>query len=154
MWQRLSAAGDNMSARSYDSLFGRIRDTHKASRNFIDFLAKLLLLLLGTIGCTIGIYLTFHFLLKVNFLARISCITTLTDPQQRTTLAPCAERSEFLISARPCSTSFQAVVARCLVFGEVMFNLKNKHNKDKLSLVKMLKLLLILSHAMKNQQSA
>ena len=39
---------------SYDSLFGRIRDTHKASRNFIDFLAKLLLLLLGTIGCTIG----------------------------------------------------------------------------------------------------
>merc|ERR1711981_570882 len=39
---------------SYDSLFGRIRDTHKASRNFIDFLAKLLLLLLGTIGCTIA----------------------------------------------------------------------------------------------------
>ena len=32
---------------SYDSLFGRIRDTHKASRNFIDFLARLLLLLLG-----------------------------------------------------------------------------------------------------------
>ena len=39
---------------SYDSLFGRIRDTHKSSRNFIDFLAKLLLLLLGTIGCTIA----------------------------------------------------------------------------------------------------
>ena len=25
---------------SYDSLFGRIRDTHKASRNVIDFLVK------------------------------------------------------------------------------------------------------------------
>ena len=43
---------------SYDSLFGRIRDTHKASRNFIDFLAKLLLLLLGTIGCTIACSVT------------------------------------------------------------------------------------------------
>ena len=53
---------------SYDSLFGRIRDTHKASRNFIDFLAKLLLLLLGTIGCTIGIYQTLHLLFRVNFL--------------------------------------------------------------------------------------
>ena len=63
---------------SYDSLFGRIRDTHKASRNFIDFLARLLLLLLGksnlkkkvkkspvsiffflgTIGCTIACAVT------------------------------------------------------------------------------------------------
>ena len=48
------AVDPNAEPPSYDSLFGRIRDTHKASRNFIDFLAKLLLLLLGTIGCTIG----------------------------------------------------------------------------------------------------
>ena len=34
---------------SYDSLFGRIRDTHKASRNLVDFLVKLLILLLGTL---------------------------------------------------------------------------------------------------------
>lgn len=45
------AVDPNAEPPSYDSLFGRIRDTHKASRNFIDFLAKLLLLLLGTIGC-------------------------------------------------------------------------------------------------------
>jgi len=48
------AVDPNAEPPSYDSLFGRIRDTHKASRNFIDFLAKLLLLLLGTIGCTIA----------------------------------------------------------------------------------------------------
>ena len=27
---------------SYDSLFGRIRDTHKTSRNFVDFLVKVM----------------------------------------------------------------------------------------------------------------
>ncbi len=43
---------------SYDSLFGMILDTHKTSRNCIDFLAKLLLLLLGTIGCTIACSVT------------------------------------------------------------------------------------------------
>ena len=43
---------------SYDSLFGRIRDTHKSSRNLVDFLAKLVLLLIGTIGCTIACGLT------------------------------------------------------------------------------------------------
>merc|ERR1711981_904164 len=48
------AVDPNAEPPSYDSLFGRIRDTHKSSRNFIDFLAKLLLLLLGTIGCTIA----------------------------------------------------------------------------------------------------
>ena len=43
---------------SYDSLFGRIRDTHKASRNVIDFVVKVILLLLGTIGCTIACSIT------------------------------------------------------------------------------------------------
>ena len=47
------AVDPNGEPPSYDSLFGRIRDTHKASRNFIDFLVKLLILLVGTIGCTI-----------------------------------------------------------------------------------------------------
>lgn len=52
------AVDPNAEPPSYDSLFGRIRDTHKASRNFIDFLARLLLLLLGTIGCTIACAVT------------------------------------------------------------------------------------------------
>eukprot|EP00095_Tigriopus_kingsejongensis_P005909 maker-scaffold392_size185621-snap-gene-0.19 protein:Tk05909 transcript:maker-scaffold392_size185621-snap-gene-0.19-mRNA-1 annotation:"hypothetical protein L798_03698" len=52
------AVDPNAEPPSYDSLFGRIRDTHKASRNFIDFLAKLLILLLGTIGCTIACSIT------------------------------------------------------------------------------------------------
>ena len=43
---------------SYDSLFGRIRDTHKASRNVVDFVVKVILLLLGTIGCTIACSIT------------------------------------------------------------------------------------------------
>ena len=43
---------------SYDSLFGRIRDTHKASRNVIDFVLNVTLLLLGTIGCTIACSIT------------------------------------------------------------------------------------------------
>lgn len=43
---------------SYDSLFGRILDTHKASRNLADFLLRLVLLLIGTIGCTIACSVT------------------------------------------------------------------------------------------------
>ena len=52
------AVDPNAEPPSYDSLFGRIRDTHKSSRNLIDFLAKLILLLLGTIGCTIACSIT------------------------------------------------------------------------------------------------
>jgi len=52
------AVDPNAEPPSYDSLFGRIRDTHKSSRNLIDFLAKLILLLIGTIGCTIACGLT------------------------------------------------------------------------------------------------
>lgn len=52
------AVDPNAEPPSYDSLFGRIRDTHKASRNVIDFLVKVILLLLGTIGCTIACSIT------------------------------------------------------------------------------------------------
>jgi len=52
------AVDPNAEPPSYDSLFGRIRDTHKSSRNLVDFLAKLILLLIGTIGCTIACGLT------------------------------------------------------------------------------------------------
>merc|ERR1711962_1865020 len=52
------AVDPNAEPPSYDSLFGRIRDTHKSSRNLIDFLAKSILLLIGTIGCTIACGLT------------------------------------------------------------------------------------------------
>ena len=52
------AVDPNAEPPSYDSLFGRIRDTHKASRNAIDFVVKVILLLLGTIGCTIACSIT------------------------------------------------------------------------------------------------
>jgi len=52
------AVDPNAEPPSYDSLFGRIRDTHKASRNVIEFLVKVILLLLGTIGCTIACSIT------------------------------------------------------------------------------------------------
>lgn len=52
------AVDPNAEPPSYDSLFGRIRDTHKASRNVIDFVIKVILLLLGTIGCTIACSIT------------------------------------------------------------------------------------------------
>ncbi|PSN55101.1 hypothetical protein C0J52_01871 [Blattella germanica] len=38
---------------SYDSLFGRVREAHKASKGMFDFLKNVIILLLGTIGCTI-----------------------------------------------------------------------------------------------------
>merc|ERR1719270_346442 len=52
------AVDPNAEPPSYDSLFGRIRDTHKASKNVIDFVVKVILLLLGTIGCTIACSIT------------------------------------------------------------------------------------------------
>lgn len=33
---------------SYDSLFGRVREAHKASKGMIDFLKNVICLLLGT----------------------------------------------------------------------------------------------------------
>ncbi len=75
------AVDPNGEPPSYDSLFGRILDTHKASRNMVyskiyiqfkimqsnattttpsqaDFLLRLLLLLIGTIGCTVACSVT------------------------------------------------------------------------------------------------
>ncbi|XP_043278538.1 transmembrane protein 272-like [Venturia canescens] len=43
---------------SYDSLFGRMREAHKASKGVFDFLLNIVVLLLGTIGCTIIIGVT------------------------------------------------------------------------------------------------
>jgi len=39
---------------TYDSLYGRIRDTRKTSKNCMDFLFNLLILLIGTLGYTIA----------------------------------------------------------------------------------------------------
>ncbi|XP_012261875.1 transmembrane protein 272-like [Athalia rosae] len=38
---------------SYDSLFGRMREAHKTSKGVFDFFKNIIVLLLGTIGCTI-----------------------------------------------------------------------------------------------------
>ena len=52
------AVDPNVDPPSYDSLFGRILDTRKTSRNLADFLLRLLVLLLGTIGCTVACSVT------------------------------------------------------------------------------------------------
>jgi len=38
---------------SYQSLFGQVREARKSSKGFVDFIRKLLLILLGTLGVTI-----------------------------------------------------------------------------------------------------
>lgn len=43
---------------SYDSLFGRVREAHKASKGMIDFLKNVICLLLGTVGCSIVLGVT------------------------------------------------------------------------------------------------
>lgn len=43
---------------SYDSLFGRVREAHKASTGVMDFLKNVVILLLGTLGCTIILGIT------------------------------------------------------------------------------------------------
>lgn len=43
---------------SYDSLFGRVREAHKASTSLLDFLKNVVILLLGTLGCTIILGIT------------------------------------------------------------------------------------------------
>ncbi|XP_011315496.1 uncharacterized protein [Fopius arisanus] len=43
---------------SYDSLFGRMREAHKTSKGVVDFLLNIIVLLLGTIGCTFIIGVT------------------------------------------------------------------------------------------------
>ncbi|XP_054715569.1 transmembrane protein 272-like [Uloborus diversus] len=43
---------------SYNSLFGQVREARKNSHSFVDFLRKIVVLLIGTIGCTIILGLT------------------------------------------------------------------------------------------------
>lgn len=43
---------------SYDSLFGRVREAHKSSTGMLDFLKNVVILLLGTLGCTIILGIT------------------------------------------------------------------------------------------------
>uniref|UniRef100_A0A182PTY7 Uncharacterized protein n=1 Tax=Anopheles epiroticus TaxID=199890 RepID=A0A182PTY7_9DIPT len=43
---------------SYDSLFGRVREARKTSRGILDFLVNIVILVLGTLGCTIALGIT------------------------------------------------------------------------------------------------
>ncbi|XP_001688176.2 uncharacterized protein LOC120902477 [Anopheles arabiensis] len=43
---------------SYDSLFGRVREARKSSRGVLDFLVNIVILVLGTLGCTIALGIT------------------------------------------------------------------------------------------------
>lgn len=43
---------------SYESVIGRVREAHKESSGTIDFFKKLIVLLAGTLGCTIAIGVT------------------------------------------------------------------------------------------------
>lgn len=43
---------------SYQSLFGQVREAHKTSSGVLDFLRSVILLLLGTLGCTILVGVT------------------------------------------------------------------------------------------------
>ncbi|KYN22731.1 PREDICTED: uncharacterized protein LOC105147300 isoform X1 [Acromyrmex echinatior] len=47
------AIDPNAPPPSYDSLFGRMREARKISKGIFDFLKNIVVLLLGTIGCTI-----------------------------------------------------------------------------------------------------
>ncbi|XP_017885251.1 uncharacterized protein LOC108628076 [Ceratina calcarata] len=52
------AIDPNAPPPSYDSLFGRMREAHKVSKGVFDFLKNIVILLLGTIGCTIMLGIT------------------------------------------------------------------------------------------------
>ncbi|KAH8041642.1 hypothetical protein HPB51_017087 [Rhipicephalus microplus] len=43
---------------SYQSLFGQVREVHKTSNGVLDFLRSVILLLLGTLGCSILVGVT------------------------------------------------------------------------------------------------
>uniref|UniRef100_A0A182N3B6 Uncharacterized protein n=1 Tax=Anopheles dirus TaxID=7168 RepID=A0A182N3B6_9DIPT len=43
---------------SYDSLFGRVREARKTSRGVLDFIVNIVILVLGTLGCTIALGIT------------------------------------------------------------------------------------------------
>ncbi|KAF6199981.1 hypothetical protein GE061_006279 [Apolygus lucorum] len=43
---------------TYESVIGRVREAHKESNGTVDFIKKVIILLAGTIGCTIAICVT------------------------------------------------------------------------------------------------
>ncbi|XP_058061896.1 uncharacterized protein LOC131212125 isoform X1 [Anopheles bellator] len=43
---------------SYDSLYGRVREAHKRSQGVLDFVKNIVILVLGTLGCTIILGIT------------------------------------------------------------------------------------------------
>lgn len=47
------AIDPNAPPPSYDSLFGRVREAQRTSKGVLEFLKNILIILLGTIGCTI-----------------------------------------------------------------------------------------------------
>ncbi|XP_053981840.1 uncharacterized protein LOC128878051 isoform X1 [Hylaeus volcanicus] len=52
------AIDPNAPPPSYDTLFGRMREARRVSKGVFDFLKNIIILLLGTIGCTIIIGVT------------------------------------------------------------------------------------------------
>nr|XP_023029828.1 uncharacterized protein LOC111517784 isoform X2 [Leptinotarsa decemlineata] len=47
------AINPNAPPPSYDSLFGRVREAQKTSKGVLEFLKNLIIIVLGTLGCTI-----------------------------------------------------------------------------------------------------
>ncbi|CAH1102346.1 unnamed protein product [Psylliodes chrysocephalus] len=47
------AINPNAPPPSYDSLFGRVREAQKSSKGVLDFLKNIIIIVLGTLGCTI-----------------------------------------------------------------------------------------------------
>ncbi|XP_066158362.1 transmembrane protein 272-like [Euwallacea fornicatus] len=47
------AINPNAPPPSYDSLFGRVREAQKSSKGIIDFLKNVIIIVLGTLGCSI-----------------------------------------------------------------------------------------------------
>ncbi|XP_060530617.1 transmembrane protein 272-like [Cylas formicarius] len=47
------AINPNAPPPSYDSLFGRVREAQKTSKGILDFLKNVIIIILGTLGCTI-----------------------------------------------------------------------------------------------------
>ncbi|RZC33327.1 hypothetical protein BDFB_002133 [Asbolus verrucosus] len=47
------AINPNAPPPSYDSLFGRVREAQKTSKGVIDFLKNIIIIVLGTLGCTV-----------------------------------------------------------------------------------------------------
>ncbi|XP_042882322.1 uncharacterized protein LOC122259542 isoform X1 [Penaeus japonicus] len=48
----------NVPPPTYESLFGRVREVQKSSNGLVDFIKNLIILFLGTIGCTVMISVT------------------------------------------------------------------------------------------------